>query len=81
MNKMHNENNSSSESLYYSPTNTDSSSDTDSPPYMDIDSPKQKNIIDCNCIKVDDSCLILCFNMNINQFESMNCKIFKSQFK
>jgi len=74
MNKIQNEINSSSEDLYYSPT------DTDSPPCMDIESPKQKNIIDCNCIKFDDRCFILCFNINTNQFESMDCKIFKSQF-
>ena len=60
---MQSENNSSSENLYYSPTNTDS--DNEYP------------IIDCNCNKPDKSCLIFCFNMNTNQFECIDCKIFR----
>jgi len=32
------------------------------------------NIIHCNCINQDDSCLIFCFNINSNKFESINCK-------
>ena len=94
---MQSENNSSSESLYYSPTNTDSPTDIDSPTNtniqpsidmdhpspqnIDINPPKKKIIIDCNCINPEDSCLIFCFNMDTNQFENMDCKIFKSYFK
>jgi len=54
-----------SDTNYYSPENSDN---------------EDEDIIDCNCTNKNDSCLILCFNSNTNQFESINCKIFKKQF-
>lgn len=37
------------------------------------------NIIDCYCNN-NNICLIFCFNHETNQFESINCKQFKSNF-
>ena len=56
-----------SETIYYSPNNSDNESD----------SPLIKNI-DCYCLNKKDSCLIFCFNAETNQFESMDCKKFKN---
>lgn len=57
-----------SDSIYYSPNNSDN----------EIDLPLFN--IDCHCINKKDSCLIFCFNAETNQFESMDCKIFNKQF-
>ena len=59
-----------SDSIYYSPNNSENESE--SPLFID-------DIIDCNCLNKKDSCLIFCFNAETNQFESINCKIFKSR--
>ena len=77
---MQNENNSSSEDLYYSPTNLDSPTYFSENYSINCESPKQQNIIDCNCINSKDNCLIFCFNMDTNQFESIDCKIFNKNY-
>jgi hypothetical protein len=48
--------------------------------YYSPENSDNEDIIDCKCNNLNDSCLILCFNSNTNQFESIDCKIFKKQF-
>lgn len=57
-----------SDTIYYSPNNSDNESD----------SPLIIKKIDCYCLNKKDSCLIFCFNAETNQFESMDCKKFKN---
>ena len=86
------ESSSSSDSLYYSPNNSES----DSPNLTDpIDNSiglsiepliehwiesstlsSTKPLIKCNCINSNESCLIFCYNQNTNEFESIDCKKF-----
>ena len=51
--------------IYYSPENSDNED------YLEYD---------CNCINSNGNCFILCFNIDTNQFESIDCKIFKNRF-
>lgn len=60
-------------SIYYSPEEDDS------------DIVNKENIVikynfvcNCDCNKQDMYCFILCFNANTDQFESINCQIFKN---
>ena len=60
-----------SDTRYYSPDNSDNE---------DLDYNLFINIMECNCNYSQNSCLILCFNKDTDQFESIDCKIFNKQF-
>jgi hypothetical protein len=70
---------SSSDSInqYYSPNNTDSDSDNQN--YSHV-SPKY-HFFSCHCKENDTSCLILCFNHETNQFESIDCMEFRKNME
>lgn len=56
-------NSSSSESMYYSPTNNDSPKEI-----------KKSNIISCNCTTDKEFCYIFYFNQDTDKFDTITCK-------